>query len=224
MYIAAEADAVPFGDAAGRQSKAGGLFGSGPPAGGSEIAWRMALLSAMQLAIPAGVLCSGLTPIGQQLGLIWMIGASAWAVRLYAQRAQVLQPSNRLAGLTMGMGARIGLVTGLMASWLTLSLNGATLWVARNVLHQGSQMDGLWAADVERSLELSHQMVLQMGLAAAQAEQSTQMSRAWMLSAEGRAGIALSTLLFGAGFLALFAAIGGAMGARFLVPTRRPGL
>jgi hypothetical protein len=122
----------------------------------------------------------------------------------------------------MGTGARIGLVTGLFASWLSLSVNGISLWAARFVFHQGGQMDSLWQSEVESSLQASQQMVAQMGMTSAQAVQSTQFSRALMLSAEGRAGIALSTFLGGAVFLVFFAMIGGAIGARWLAQPRRP--
>ena len=189
--------------------------GSGFAGLGDGIAWRLALKAALLLAIPAGVLCSGLSPLGQSLGLIWMIGAAAWAVSLYCRRA-------RTGKLTMGAGARIGLVTGLLASWLALGVNGIALWVARYALHQGGQMDSLWATQVESSLQMSQQMVAAMGLSAAQAAQSTQFSRSLMLSAEGRAGIALSSFLAGSAFLILFAAIGGALGARLLVQPRGP--
>jgi hypothetical protein len=212
IYIAAEAPLVLVGDgvAPDQIGASGGLNGL---AGG--IAWRPAFKAAAMLAIPAGVLCSGLTPIGQSMGLLWILGASVWAVSLYFKRV-------RPGWLSMGAGARIGLVTGLFASWLTLSVNGIALWVARFVMHQGGQMDSLWATEVQNSLQLSQQMVSQMGMTAAQAAQSTQLSRTWMLSAEGQAGIALSTFLGGAAFLIFFAVIGGALGARLVAQPRRP--
>jgi hypothetical protein len=210
-YLAAETS-VALGDGV-TQSANGAASGLTGMADG--IAWRPAMKAALMLAVPAGVLCSGVTVIGPSLGLLWMSGAAAWAVGLYFKR-------NRPGWLTWGAGARIGLVTGLFASWLTLSVNGVALWVNRVVMHQGSQMDSLWASEVENSLQLSQQMVAQMGMTTAQAAQSTQFSRAWMLSAEGRAGIALSTFLAGAIFLILFAMIGGALGARLLAQPRRP--
>lgn len=211
-YAASESPSISLIDGTGGNSlgQAGGLVGLA-----DGIAWRPAVRAALLFAVPAAVLCSGLTPIGPSLGLLWMTGASAWAVGLYFKRA-------RPGGLSLGAGARIGLVTGLFASWLTLSVNGVALWVARFVLHQGGQMDSLWASEVENSLQLSQQMIGEMGMTTAQAAQSTQFSRAWMLSAEGRAGIALSTFLAGAIFLIFFAMIGGALGARFLTQPRRP--
>ena len=211
IYLATEnSSPLSEGDAQYQAGAAGGLAVTA-----DGIAWRLAIQAAVVLAVPAGILCSGVTPIGPSLGLLWMGGAAAWAVGLYFKRA-------RPGWLTLGAGARIGLVTGLFASWLTLSVNGVALWVTRVVMHQGGQMDSLWAAEVQNSLQLSQQMVAQMGMTSAQAAQSTQFSRAWMLSAEGRAGIALSTFLAGAVFLVCFAMIGGALGARLLAQPRRP--
>jgi len=210
-YIAAET-ASTVGDSATLENTNGANSLAGSASG---IAWRPALKAAWMLAIPAGVLCSGVTPIGSSLGLLWIGGAAAWAVGLYAKRTQP-------GWLSAGAGARIGLVTGLFASWLTLSVNGVALWVARFVTHQGAQMDSLWASEVNNSLQVSQQMVAQMGMTAAQATESTQFSRSLMLSAEGRAGIALSTFVAGAVFLICFAMIGGAVGARLLAQPRRP--
>lgn len=211
-FIADETPVVALGedDVQDQVGVAGGRAGLA-----NGIVWRTALRAALMLAVPAGVLCSGLIPIGQSLGIFWIIGAAAWAVSLYFKRT-------RPGWLSMGTGARIGLVTGLFASWLSLSVNGISLWAARFVFHQGGQMDSLWQSEVESSLQASQQMVAQMGMTSAQAVQSTQFSRALMLSAEGRAGIALSTFLGGAVFLVFFAMIGGAIGARWLAQPRRP--
>lgn len=212
IYIPAETPLAVTGDDGSRESGAATAGLAGLPGG---IDWPSALKSALMLAIPAGVLCSGLSQLGQSLGLLWMVGAAAWAVALYCKR---VQPGR----LSAGAGARIGLVTGLLASWLTVGVDGVTLWVARYGLHQGSQMDSAWAAQVASSLQMSQQMLAEMGMTVAEAAQSTQFSKAVMLSAEGRAGYALSSLLAGAVFLILFATIGGALGARFVAQPRRP--
>lgn len=214
VYIEAESP-VPAQEDSVLQESNGAARGLGVQAGG--IAWRPAVKFALLLSIPAALLCSGLIPLGQSLAMLWMTGAALWAVGLYFKRA-------RPGRITMGAGARIGLVTGLFASWLTLSVNGVALWISRFLMHQGGEMDSLWATEVEKSLELSKQMVGQMGMTSAQAAQSTQFSKAWMLSAEGRAGIALSTFLAGAVFLVGFAMIGGALGARLLAQPRRTGV
>jgi hypothetical protein len=211
IYLAAETPAAAGEGAAEYQD--GGIGGLAGMTDG--IAWRLAIKAAIVLAIPAGVLCSGIGPL---LGLFWMGGAAAWAVGLYFRRA-------RPGWLTLTAGARIGLVTGLFASWLTLTVNGVALWVSRFVLHQGGQMDSQWLTAMTSGQQKSQQMVAQMGLTSVQSMQVAESAKywqAWMLSPEGRAGLALSTFLFGAVFLIFFAMIGGALGARLLAQPRRP--
>jgi hypothetical protein len=190
-------------------SVAGGLVGG--------ISWKPALRAAMMVGIPAGLLCSELTPIGPALGLFWMVSAAAWAVSLYVKRA-------RLGRLTMRAGARIGLVTGVLASWLMLVVNGAYIWVERFVLHQGTRMDADWITQVEAGLQGNQLLFAQMGMATAQSAQVAQASRALMMSPEGHAGLVLWEFLAGAAFLTFFAMLGGAMGARFLGNRGRSGI
>jgi len=176
-----------------------------------DISWHPALKAAVLLGIPAGVLSSGVS----SLSLFWGVAAAAWAVSLYAKRASG-------GWLSMGMGARIGLVTGLFASWLMVSIDGIGIWMARFVWHQGGQIDSTFSTKIEDSLKFNQQLWAGMGFASAQITQTTQFTRSWMLSPEGRAGIALAAFLETALFLVLFATIGGVVGARFLAQPRRP--
>src|SRR5215472_3267752 len=92
------------------------------------VVWRPALRAAVLLAIPAGLLSSGISPAGV-LGLLWMMAAAAWAVTIYVR-------GQRTAWITAGAGARIGLVTGLIAGALAFSITGIALFVERFVLHR----------------------------------------------------------------------------------------
>ena len=83
--------------------------------------WKPAMRSALLLAVPAGLLSSGLSPVGF-FGLFWMAAASAWAVALYVR-------GQAPAWVTIGAGARIGLVTGLLAAWLAFTVSGSVLFV-----------------------------------------------------------------------------------------------
>jgi hypothetical protein len=173
----------------------------------ATVDWKPALRAALLVAIPAGVLSSEVSPLGA-LGLFWMSAAAAWAVVLYMR-------SQQPAWITAGAGARIGLVTGLLAGWMAFGVSGCTLFVQRFLLHQSGQIDGEWKS----SVEAGQQMVAQMGMADA-AQMQTQ--RAWMLSPEGHAGFATFGIVFNAAFLLLFAVAGGALGARLLARTHRP--
>src|SRR5262252_4547371 len=104
----------------------------------SCVDWKAALRAAVLLAIPTGVLSSGISPAGV-LGLFWMLAAAAWAVTLYVR-------GQRPAWITVGAGARIGLVTGLIAGAVAFTVSGSTLFVQRVVLHQSGTIDSEWKA------------------------------------------------------------------------------
>ncbi len=186
--------------------------------GATGITWRLALSVAILFGIPAGLLCSTLSSIGQSLSILWMLSAAAWSVVLYARRA-------RPGWITMGMGARIGFVTGLVACWLTLFVNGIALWLQRFPLHQGAQLDADWSSLVARLMdqvaEINRQMAAQPGFSASDAAQITHLWSSFLASPQGRAGFMLFAFLFAAFLLLLFAILGGVIGTRLLPAERR---
>ena len=181
----------------------------------STVDWKRALPLALMLAVPAGLLSSGASPMSA-MGLFWMAGAAAWAVALYLR-------SQRPAWITTGAGARIGLVTGLVGAWLAFSASGATLFIERVVLHRSSQIDGEWKANIAAGEQLTEQLAAGMGSALAAQEQLAQaQNRVWVLSPEGHAGGQAFNMAVSSGFLLLFAGGGGALGARLQARVRRP--
>jgi hypothetical protein len=177
--------------------------------------WKSAMRAALMLAVPAGLLSSGLSPVGF-FGLFWMAAAAAWAVALYVR-------SQTPAWVTTGAGARIGLVTGLLAAWLAFSISGSVLFVERFVLHQSSQIDAEWKSRVELSQQMTQNWASELEPSdAAEALALRSQVQAWMLSPWGHAGIEVFSLTFNSVFLLFFAAAGGALGARLLARTGRP--
>jgi hypothetical protein len=172
-----------------------------------SVDWKPAMRAALWMAIPAGLLCSLLSPVGV-FGFVWMSVAAAWAVLLYVR-------SQRPAWVTIGAGARIGLVTGLLGGWTAAATTGVTLFVLRFFFHQGNFFDDFWQNFVNQDLG---QQYASMGIDA----QTIGLYQRWLLSPEGRAGSMLSAVLFlGIGML-LFSVAGGAMGARLSAGARRP--
>jgi hypothetical protein len=171
----------------------------------NSVDWNSALRSTLPLAIPAGILCSMLSPVSI-LGLLLMGATAAWVVALYVR-------SHRPAWITVGAGARIGFVTGVVGSWTAAAMSGFSLYAMRFWLHQGSWLDGLWQNFV-------NQWQAQEAAAGADA-QNVAALKALMLSPEGRAGFALFLIAFLMGTLVLFAIAGGALGARMLTRARR---
>jgi len=170
-----------------------------------SVDWKPALRLALMLAIPAGALCSMYSPAGV-LGLPLMAGAGAWAVALYMR-------GRRPAWITIGAGARIGLVTGILGGWTAAFTTAITLFAKRFGLHEGAAIDSAWLSQIN----LSTQLLVSWG---ADAEQIA-MNRAVMVSPEGHAG----AMLLDTAVLALIvlgvSVAGGALGARFLGRPRR---
>jgi hypothetical protein len=180
----------------------------------SMVDWKPAMRAALILAVPAGLLSSGLSPVGF-FGLFWMAAAAAWAVALYVR-------SQHPAWITIGAGARIGLVTGLLAAWLAFTISGSVLFVERFVLHQSGQIDSDWKGRVALSQQMTQQWASELESSdAAEAQSIRSQVQSWMLSPWGHAGIEVFSLAFNSVFLLFFAAGGGALGARFLVRARR---
>jgi hypothetical protein len=171
----------------------------------STIEWKPALRAAVMLAVPAGLLCSLFSPVNI-FGLFLMALAASWAVVLYVR-------SQRPAWITTGAGARIGLVTGLLGGWMAAAATGITLFVMRFFLHQGKEFDDAWQVVVKQ--QMTPQVLQQWAATGID-------PKAWLLSAEGRAGMMLGFLLFLVTALILFAVGGGALGARLLARRRRP--
>ena len=181
----------------------------------STVDWKRAMPTVVMLAIPAGLLSSSATPLSK-LGLFWMAGAAATAVFLYLR-------TQRPAWITMGAGARIGLVIGLMGAWLAFGASGTALFVERFVLHRSSQIDGDWQTNIVMGEQFTEQLFSGMGSdVVAQAQAAQAQNRVWMMSPEGHAGGQAFNLAASSGFLLSFAIVGGALGARFQARTRRP--
>jgi hypothetical protein len=179
-----------------------------------SIDWRPGMRAALALGVPAGVLSSAISPLGL-LGIFWMAGAAAWAVVVYMR-------SQKPAWITIGAGARIGLVTGLIAGWLAFGLDGAGLLVTRVMLHQGAQIDAQWHEMVDRNEQKTQQWMTQMGAASDAIQESINPQRKLMLSAEGHAGFQTLGQAWGCSLLILFAVGGGALSAKMQARRRRP--
>jgi len=132
----------------------------------------------------------------------------AWVVSLYMR-------SQQPAWITMGAGARIGLVTGLVGAWTSSATLGIILYAMRYWFHQGSIFDNFWNNLVE--VQLTQQWD-NMGADA----QTVTALKAMLLSPDGRAVWALCTITFLMAVSLLFAIAGGALSARLQARRRRP--
>jgi hypothetical protein len=183
--------------------------GNAPVRDAGSVDWKPAIRTALTLAIPAGILCSMLSPVSI-LGLLLMAGTSAWVVAIYLRK-------EKPAWLTIGAGARIGLVTGLLGAWTAAGATGLSLFSMRFFFHQGKDFDNLWENLVNNQLT---QQWNSMGIDA----HTIALTKAWMMSPAGRAGWVVGTVSLLSVVLLLFAVAGGALGARMLGRPRPPQL
>ena len=172
----------------------------------SSVAWKPALRSALMLAIPAGILSNMLSPLSI-FGMPLMAIVGAWVVILYMR-------NQRPAWITIGAGARIGFVTGILGGWTAAATTGITLFVMRFWFHQGNFYDSLWQT-------LTQQMSQQWVSMGVDVQTIAQMQK-MLFPPEGRAAWLLAALSMLATLLLLFAIAGGAIGARILAHRRRP--
>jgi uncharacterized protein YqgC (DUF456 family) len=170
----------------------------------NTVDWKPAMRSSFALAIPAGVLCAALSRVGL-VGLLLIPIAAAWVVALYMRR-------QRPAWITIGAGARIGLITGILGGWTAAFITGVTLYAMRFWMHQGNVFDDMW----QNQINQGSQQLSTLGFD----PQTVAATKLLMLSPEGRA----ASILFNLGLLTLvilaLGVAGGALGARLLGPPR----
>ena len=166
----------------------------------ASVDWKQAIRVAAMLAIPAGILSSMLSPVSI-FGMFLMGGTGAWVVAIYLRR-------ERPAWLTIGAGARIGLVTGILGGWTAAAASGVSLFAGRFFFHQGKTFDDLWQTMVDQQLS--------QRATAGFDSHALDVLRSWMLSPAGRAGWVVGTVAVLVAVLLLFAIAGGALGARML--------
>ena len=174
-----------------------------------SVDWRPALRAALVLAIPAGLLSCGTSPVGF-LGVFWISAAAAWAVTIYVR-------GQRPAWITIGAGARIGLATGLLAGWVAFAASGVSMFTMRRFLGQGREFDEPWQNLVGQMSQQWQSMSPDPQTGAA-----LKAFAAVLLSPEGRAGSILGGMALLEAAMLAFAVAGGALGARLLARSRRP--
>lgn len=166
----------------------------------ASVDWKQAIRVATMLAIPAGILSSMLSPVSI-FGVFLMGGTGAWVVAIYLRR-------ERPAWITIGAGARIGLITGIVGGWTAAAVSGVSLFAGRFFFHQGKTFDDLWQTVVDQQLSLRATAGFDV--------HALDVMRSWMLSPTGRAGWVVGTVAVLVTVLMLFAIAGGALGARML--------
>ena len=163
------------------------------------VSWRDAIRAAAILAAPAGILSALLG-----FEVLWLLAGGMLAVSMYRRRTGIL-PTGK-------MGWRIGMLLGLFAAVVSAAFNAGALLLQRYGFHQGTVIDQRLHDVIDSVMKMyagfltnaSPDMV-------AAARQSMQ----FWLTPNGIAALVLSNAAEMTIFMLLFAAVGGALGARF---------
>jgi hypothetical protein len=166
-----------------------------------SVHWRAAIRAAAIIAVPAGLLSSRLGI--QAIWAVWLIVGGMTVLSIYRRRTATL-PTRR-------MGWRIGVVLGLFTAVVANAVDGISLVVQRFALHQGATLDQSY----HQAVELSSKMYLDL-FASSNPEMAAAITRAqhFWFTPSGAAAMILINAAGMAFFMLIFAAAGGALGAR----------
>ncbi len=132
--------------------------------------------------------------------------AATWVIALYMR-------SQRPAWITIGAGARIGLVTGILGGSAAALTTGVALYAMRFWLHQGNVFDDMW----QNQIKVGSQQLAALGFDA----QTVANTRLMMLSPDGRA----ASMLFNTALMSLVILALGLAAARLVrVSSAAPSL
>lgn len=160
----------------------------------TSIRWREAIRAAAILAVPAGLLSSLLG-----LEALWVIAGGIAVISLYRRHTGILPSS--------GMGWRLGALLGLFAAAIATATDGITLVVQRYALHQGAVLD-------QRYHDLAKQLTDQLVRSNPQAATVLPGFLHFWITPDGTAAMVLINATGLVVSMLIFAAAGGALGAR----------
>ncbi|HET9087300.1 MAG TPA: hypothetical protein VFN53_07250 [Acidobacteriaceae bacterium] len=162
--------------------------------------WKLVIRIALVVATLVGVLSTFLAAGS----VLWVAAGAVIVLGIYRRkRPQAL--------LNPRVGARIGVLVGMIAASVALAGNAVLLLVQRFGLRQGGQIDLQLDTIVRQAAEHATSMDPQAPVAS---------FTSFWLSAEGKSGLVLLTMAFLSLLIVLFAIAGGVLGAQIY---RYPG-
>lgn len=166
----------------------------------SRIQWRAAILYALLLSIPVGLL-SALTSVSS----VFVIAGGFGAIALYRKRTEAFTDGS--------IGWRVGAILGAAAAAIASLTDGIRLLIERYLLHHGAEIDAQFSVAAR---QFADQALKSNAQAMQQAPQFIHAWAGFWLSADGHAAIQLLTASMVSAGMVLFAATGGAIAGRIL--------
>ncbi len=162
-----------------------------------QVRWRDAIGAAIIVAVPAGILCG--LPLLAAGSLLWVMGGASLAILLYRKKYP-------MAPMTAKQGLRIGILAGLIISYVSIAVTCILRVVQRYAMHKGDVIDS------------DYELVISQSMKVFQATPETQAQMRsffqFMLTPDGRAAWSFMNMVTVSVMTLLFAAIGGYVGVR----------
>lgn len=158
------------------------------------IHWKHAIRIAVLVSVVVGLLSTVLAAGS----VLWVAVGAVLVIGFYRRQL----PD---ALLLPRLGARIGLLVGLLASFVSVAGNAVSLLIQRYGLHQGYEIDSQLTSIVKQAAEHAASVDSQAAM--------TTFTNFW-LSGEGRIGLVLLTMAFLSVLIVVFAIAGGVLGAQ----------
>jgi hypothetical protein len=170
----------------------------------SRVQWRVAITSALLVAIPLGLLAA---EIGK-IRTILVIAGGFGVMALYRRRSE--------AFIDGSIGWRLGSIVGVVSAFVATATYALQLVGARYLLHDGPTMDREFSTAAQSMADLWIKTNAQQGPQPPEAMHFVQRVAAFMLSPDGHAAGQLAAALMMSLGMILFAATGGAIAGRIL--------
>ena len=196
---------VDTSDAGGSQQPAQRL-GIDP----SRVQWRTAIISALFVAVPVGVLSA----LAGGFRTILVIAGGFAVIALYRHRSEALTDGR--------MGWRLGALVGVVSAFVATATYALQMDVARYWMHQGPAIDREFQTAAQMGVDYWARANAQQGPQPPEVAHAVQRVTDFMLSADGHAAGQLATAVIMSLAMILFAATGGAIAGRILAARPKP--
>jgi hypothetical protein len=198
-----------------------GELAAGRPLGGvgevvHQVDWQTAIHAAMLVAVIGGVLqiVGRIVPASAMLSMMWSCIAAVLTVSLYHRKSP-------RARLNAGIGARIGIVVGLLLSAVGITVDASGNMIDRYALHQGDAITKFWLTSIS---DAAAKVMAQYKTSGKfDPQQLAYLQHIWdyLLTPEGLAGLLLLGTALTVMMTLIFCLITGAIGGS-LLPRRQP--
>jgi hypothetical protein len=172
--------------------------------------WKHAISAAAIVGLPMGLLSSSVLSLATG-SFLWLVGGAMAAVALYQRRSNY-------SLLNLRTGLRIGMVAGVVAAFFATACNAGLILFQRHALHMSKAIDDSMDGNIKAMVE---QMGGRMAQTTPEAQAQIQAYFRFLLSPDGKAFLGLTSAATAAVGMILFAALGGALGARVFAARRR---